>query len=334
MDRMFRVPAAAMIAAILVSGVALPVQAELPLRTKKCGDVVMTSFRLRNNLVDCPGDGLVAGASGIIIDLNGKTISGPDFSAGADPAGNEINGVEVAALRGVVVRNGTIRDFSTAVNVYRSHRVTLRNLDVIGTRDQGLRIVGGRRHVVDDSEIVGAGGHGVWVWESNEVEITGNRIVNSADAGIFVNGYDARIIDNTVRANDRGIQAVGGEGYLASNRALRNRGDGIVVDGDLFMVTLGKAVDNRGDGYAFSGTGNTIHRVLSAHNDLHGIVGDGADGVVTRNTVCENVLRPQIAVDRDTTTLRNNTVSAECASGARSTPSGRGSGSARITIPS
>ncbi len=59
MFRFHRVPATMLIAAILVTGVALPVQAELPLRKKNGGDVVMASFRLRNNLVDCPHDGLV-----------------------------------------------------------------------------------------------------------------------------------------------------------------------------------------------------------------------------------------------------------------------------------
>ncbi len=75
--------------------------------------------------------------------------------------------------------------------------------------------------------------------------------------------------------------AIGGEGYLASNRAVRNRGDGIRVEGELFTVTLGKAVDNRGEGDAFAGTDVTIHRVRSAFNDVCGIV-EGPSCMVSR----------------------------------------------------
>jgi hypothetical protein len=41
-----------------------------------CGSVITTDVRLDADLVDCPSQGLVVGAPGIIIDLNGHIIDG------------------------------------------------------------------------------------------------------------------------------------------------------------------------------------------------------------------------------------------------------------------
>jgi parallel beta-helix repeat protein len=311
MNRSPQVLVAMLVGVFLAVGVALPTEAALPLRTKKCGDVVMSSFRLRNNLVDC-AEGLIAGAPGIIIDLNGRTVRGRADSAGARVAGSRNAGIIIGALRGVVVRNGTVRDFGTGVSVVASNRITVRNLLVSGNNATGIDIDAGNRHLIIDNQIVGNGGEGISVRDSNDTEIRDNRVVNSVSTGIFIVGYDDRIIGNTVRRNDGGILAAGGEGYLASNVAENNRGDGIRVDGELYQVVLGRALENEGDGYSFVGTSNTITRARAKFNGQHGISGEGETNVVTRNTVCQNTLRPQIDVDGQANTVRDNDVSARC----------------------
>ncbi|HEX5923678.1 MAG TPA: hypothetical protein VFY45_07585, partial [Baekduia sp.] len=44
--------------------------------TVHCGQTLTHSVRLANDLTDCPADGLVIGADGITVDLNGHTIDG------------------------------------------------------------------------------------------------------------------------------------------------------------------------------------------------------------------------------------------------------------------
>ena len=41
-----------------------------------CGDVITQDTTLDSDLIDCPGDGVVIGASGITLDLAGHTIDG------------------------------------------------------------------------------------------------------------------------------------------------------------------------------------------------------------------------------------------------------------------
>jgi hypothetical protein len=41
-----------------------------------CGAVLTSDTVLERDLTDCPGDGLVIGAAGITVDLNGHTVDG------------------------------------------------------------------------------------------------------------------------------------------------------------------------------------------------------------------------------------------------------------------
>ena len=70
----------------------------------QCGSVITEDVVLANDLLDCE-DGLIVAAQDVTLDFAGHQIVGRG-SAGI--------GVRVAA-DGVVVRNGTIRSFSTGV---------------------------------------------------------------------------------------------------------------------------------------------------------------------------------------------------------------------------
>jgi hypothetical protein len=41
-----------------------------------CGQVIVEDTTLQNDLSDCSGDGIVIGADGITLDLNGHTVAG------------------------------------------------------------------------------------------------------------------------------------------------------------------------------------------------------------------------------------------------------------------
>src|SRR4051794_14730805 len=65
-----------------------------------CGDTVTASTTLRADLRDCPGDGLVIGADGITLDLNGHAVDGDAISGGDDV------GIREDGHHGVVIRHG------------------------------------------------------------------------------------------------------------------------------------------------------------------------------------------------------------------------------------
>lgn len=72
-----------------------------------CGQVLSESTLLTEDLTDCTGDGIVIGASRIIVDLGGHTIDGTGLGTGVVNDGFDT----------VTVTNGTVQDFDTGVQV-------------------------------------------------------------------------------------------------------------------------------------------------------------------------------------------------------------------------
>ena len=93
-----------------------------------CGYVATTSVTLTEDL-RCSGDGLIVGADGIEIDLNGFTVR--NVGPGAP------TGVVVDGHADVTVRNGTVRGFHSNVSFVDSPRGVVEDL-VVREGDSGL----------------------------------------------------------------------------------------------------------------------------------------------------------------------------------------------------
>jgi hypothetical protein len=68
--------------ALLVGSALLAMPAAVQAVT--CGQRITANTTVQNDLINCPGDGLVIAAHGITLDLNGHTIDGD----GQDPSGD------------------------------------------------------------------------------------------------------------------------------------------------------------------------------------------------------------------------------------------------------
>jgi hypothetical protein len=114
----------AVLAAILAPGRASADQAH-PVR---CGDTITRDTRLKNDLVNCPGNGIVIGADNITLDLNGHTVDG-DSVVGCEELYTCDFGVDnTAGHHGVTIKDGSIREFATAVVVLGANHNRLRRL--------------------------------------------------------------------------------------------------------------------------------------------------------------------------------------------------------------
>jgi hypothetical protein len=133
----------------------------------RCGDTIMASVTLRVDL-RCAADGLIVGADGITVNLNGHTLSGSGVANGVASAGH-------ADLR---VAGGTVTGFRRGIDLVEARNTALSGLRLLhnGTgvaadRVAGLRIRGGEiagpalavdaelsdRVVVDGVEVTGSG---------------------------------------------------------------------------------------------------------------------------------------------------------------------------------
>ena len=81
-----------------------------------CGDTITVDTKLDSDLVDCPNNGLVIGADGVTVNLNGHVITGDGEEFSECPK-REFCDVGVLSDRydGVTVMNGATRGFNFGV---------------------------------------------------------------------------------------------------------------------------------------------------------------------------------------------------------------------------
>jgi hypothetical protein len=255
-----------MTALVLLAGAALPVEAALPLKSKRCGALITSSFKLKNNMT-CTGDALKIRASGITIDLNGKVLKGDggDGDFGIDNSrGFDRVTIITGPDRG---RLSLITRFYVGIQVGAGgQRNTIRRVGVFGATHDGIDIDGGNGH-----------------------RVLRNNVVQPGDEGIELNGAGGVIKQNSVLgAHGNGIKVVGDANDIALNDLASSGDSGIWINGDINTIELNMVVDNGGDGILIEdGASNLV-----TFNEVCGNAGleindNGTSTTLDGNTVSE-----------------------------------------------
>ncbi len=250
--------------------------------TVHCGQTLTQSVRLANDLTNCPADGLVIGADGITVDLNGHTIDGTVAqptdceNAPREPAGIKNGGGDSRVYDRLTIENGTLQQFAQGFNA---------GSDTDGMADSRLRDL-----TVRDNSSGGLDmGSGGLFTNRNRVRhnlITGTRCGN----GIVVNSSDGSLVaENTVRDNLGGILlCCSVRNVVRDNLVAHNADDGIAVccDGRDNLIEHNEVFDNASLGIlVFFGTEGTLVRENHvARNGDNIILGASA------NTVAHNLV--------------------------------------------
>ena len=91
-----------------------------------CGQVITQNVILTSNLNCADSDGLIVGASDIVVDLNGHTISGPDVDS--DTKTSSKVGIMIPNMNNVVVQDGTIEGFQAGILMTGSQNVEVKGI--------------------------------------------------------------------------------------------------------------------------------------------------------------------------------------------------------------
>ena len=250
----------------------------------KCGDKITTDTTLHKDLLDCPNNGIVIGADGITLDLNGHLIDGDGETpaAGCNPRKELCDvGVLNRGHEGVTVRHGSVRQFLVGVWALSVSHNRLLGISSAGNECCGLGFFRGTRSVMRKSSGRGNGGapdegNGMFLIASHHVRILANSFRNNGD-GIFVGSKGAEATHNLIKGNllSRNSNAI----VLESsdrNRVRRNRS---VRDGIGVLVALHGAQRN-------VIARNRIVHATQARGDGQGIeVPRGSHNVIARNSI-------------------------------------------------
>jgi large repetitive protein len=294
----------------------------------RCGQVLDTSVLVTNDLSDCPADGLIIGAPGITVALDGHTIDGVGLGTGVLNDGH----------RGVTITGGTLREFDVGVllNPGTADNVAS-HLDVELNQEAGIRLSGAHSGnlihsntfvgnalavglvdgtegaIVRDNAVPDGSGHGLEIIASHGNRLEGNAVTGGSDAGIVLEGSrrnvlvgnqvsgvsDAavlvhtesdgnRIEGNTVTASDGGVVVGESSGNLVIGNAIHDMSDS-GVDLDAAHRTVVLDNDLRFNGEGIEVFDSTGNRLES--NDTSRSTGTAIsiEGASTGNAVLRNI---------------------------------------------
>jgi large repetitive protein len=189
-----------------------------------CGATVLEDLKLDRN-VSCTGDGLVVGADGIRIELNGYTLSGSGTGVG----------ILVTGRRDVSIAGGVVRNFAAGMRVTSSTDLEIKHNEFVGN-PEGIDFQAGsigntvKENVFRDSTTRGIMLRG----NTSDNDIKNNAFINDR-VGILVFGG----IDNTLKQNEISGSILAGIrlNVIATGNVVKDNTVSSSLSGIEFLVT-------------------------------------------------------------------------------------------------
>jgi parallel beta-helix repeat protein len=262
---------------IAATFLALPVTSA-PADQGSCGQVVRSSITLTNHLTACLGDGLVIGASGVTIDLNGHVIDGTGLGAGVRNSGHADVTIRNGTIRnfdhGVLLQSGTARNTVSGIafegtelaavhlsdadgNQVRDSRATaFSGIGVHMTGGASLNYVGHNTFAAGNGEAVAVEGG------SNFNRLEANTVTDSSDAAMRVeHSSNTTVIGNLVAGgSDAAITTTGAPRSVLQSNTVLSVGDAaiMVTDSTANVVRFNNLGQSADAGVIFSGVTDSL----------------------------------------------------------------------------
>ena len=248
-----------------------------------CGQVVTQDVTLTSDLNCDNGDGLIVGAPGITINLNGYSITGPQGGGVANPTTTADSGSEDGGEANPTTANSGRGDSITPVSTTANS----------GSEDGGEaddEASGGEANPTTadsgsgDSDVTSAstprqatdydGSSGILVANADNVAIQGLGEIAGFSRGVtFLGSSGGAVTDIQLANNDIGAVVASSEGTEISRNTITNNGIAVVSDGSNGGVTaFNQIVANLEQGILLLGSSDSV---VAANN----MYGNGASGI-------------------------------------------------------
>lgn len=225
----------------------------------KCGDTITADTTLHKDLIDCPNNGIVIGANGVTLDLNGHLIEGDGTkSAECDPSKAICDsGVADDGQDHFTLMNGRVRGFDVGVLVGTTTPGKVRDSRVVGISSTGnahlgIAIFSTNEGLVKDSSgsdsLDRHGGVGLVLGEANRIRVLESSFRNNPANGIQIGSGSRNLVDgNQIDGGKDGVtvEAEAKHTLLRSNRASHAKDDGFDIEAPTTKLTRNRAVRNR-----------------------------------------------------------------------------------------
>lgn len=268
--------------------------------TVVCGQVITQDTKVDNDLLNCPGDGLVIGASDVKLDLGGHVIDGVGNGVGINNSGGFDN---------VEIVHGTVQQFLTGVNLRTANDNKLEHLTVL-QHTFPIRLTLSNDNELGHLTVSQSSGRGISLNGSNGNTIAHSRVSNTFDGIHLLLSDSNRVEHNDVFSNTRsgivllftsdnntvehnlahdhpawGISGNGNTGNTyAHNKVFNNLIAGIEEEGSTNMViSHNEAFDN--------GRGIVLYQTHASLVEQNKVRSNTTDGIQTIFGSTGNLLR-------------------------------------------
>jgi hypothetical protein len=129
--------------------------------------------------MNCPASsGILVGKSGITINLNNHTITGPTGPT-------SYYGVYDGGYGHVTIENGTVANFYDGVHVEYSSGTKILKIKAHGAYNAGIYYAYSQDGLIDHSVASHNNGEGIYLYENSKVNVTSSTAAHNVNEGVF-----------------------------------------------------------------------------------------------------------------------------------------------------
>ncbi len=240
-------------------------------RQVTCGEVLVQSVKVLNDLIDCPSNGLVIGTGKITLDLNGHIIDGKGIDAGIVNMGFD----------SVTITNGTVNEFDYGVLLNPGSGLNVvSDIHVEMNQEAGIALAdadeGGEGNIIRDNTIV-SNGMGIWVLSGTRNALIKNNAlaINMKDGVRLEHATGNNILYNEIAgSNGAGIVLIASPANYIAHNELNANDQSAVILGEELLPSNGNTVEHNTvseGGGGFMVVDSTENEILV--NVVHDVLG-------------------------------------------------------------
>ena len=239
------------------------------------------SYYLTTNLTST-GHGIEITTNGVALDLMGFALTG---DGGSSDVGLYVRGTNVAPVNGLVIRNGSVRNFGSGLRANGCHGARFEQLTLSGNVQAGAWLYGAsgscNGNVFTDCAIGGNAGDGINFY-GNRGACDGNvvrdcAVVGNGDAGIRLYGYGDVLLSSRCDGNSilRCTVTVNVTAGIVLNGSYQGRCAGNAVTDCVVVNNAGYGIYLDGSASGGKCQGNVVAGCVIAGNSGSGLLASG-----------------------------------------------------------
>jgi large repetitive protein len=267
-----------------------------------CGATITTDTKLTSDVLNCPENGIVIGADGITLDLNGHTVSGDGPPDASCPDGTfcDVGIDNSAGHKTVTIKRGAVQRFDIGVLDIGGSQSRIQRISTANNSNFGILVGKSTQSRIDHNSSVDDGTSGIVLSNSRRMRIDHNSITGTTGYAVPIFGSSYNRFEHNLLTNDKHGFIVGSSAQNTGsnhNEIRDNRlssGPSIEIDQSSDNQVRNNSLTDPRDGILLiesrrtqvSGNSVTVAGVGFSDAGGFGIFLDGADdNLVQRNTV-------------------------------------------------